>query len=453
MIRRIVTNNNVQTIFANENSDSVFIFKMDVEHVGDLTVPANSMLIFSGGTLTVNSGKIIGSHTTIKAPPVCFIQFSGTCNPTESPQIVSGTWDIDKAYPEWFGAVADGQTDCSTAIEQTMMLVPSEIHFISGVYAISRPIITLVTNVFILGEATIKALCDVNAAISYAYGGDTNNLHEVNCHSMIIGNYPYPTNGEDVYGLRVQPTITGGGCVDGNGVAETGVAIIYGYRTHISDLVIKNTTKFGFISTIAENIAGSCLMQRCVFINQLPDSEFSGFCCRFPAAIHNNKVDCTYENIEIVGYRTGVVHEAENGVFKNVHVWRECALDWTDTVAFHCLAPHISLMACNAENMRSLVQVWATQKNNNGFFANIFNCRASANISTNTTSNGAPIVICKYNNNNFPEVCDKSVVILRGGVFWYDIPFLFINNKSDYDRIYVTRYNRQTLNDHNNVDY
>lgn len=57
MIRRIVTNNNVQTIFANENSDSVFIFKMDVEHVGDLTVPANSMLIFSGGTLTVNSGN------------------------------------------------------------------------------------------------------------------------------------------------------------------------------------------------------------------------------------------------------------------------------------------------------------------------------------------------------------------------------------------------------------
>lgn len=450
MIRRIVTCNNVQTIFTDGNNNSVFIFKTDVEYIGNLTVPANCVLLFSGGTLTINSGKIVGNHTIIKAPPVCFIQFSGTYNPTIPSPIVTGTWDIDKAYPEWFGAVADGQTDCSTAIEQAMMLVPSEIHFISGVYAVSRPVVTKMTNIYILGEATVMAKSGfANYTVDYLEKGTTQ--HSIVVNSLIIGDYPEVGN-KDVFGLRVQPEITGGGCIDGNGVVQWGIAVIRGYRVHIRDLVIKNTTKYGFVSTVVEDIAGSCLMQRCVFMNQLTSELNTDLGAFLPAAIHNNKADCTYENIEIVGYETGVVHNAENGVYKNVHVWRENALGWTYTVAFHCLAPQISLMACFAENMRSLVQVWATEKNNNGFFANIFNCRASANISTNTTSNGVPIVICKCNNTKNPNVCENSAVMLRGGVFWYDIPFLFINNKSYYDRIYVTRYNRQTLNDNNNVD-
>ena len=429
----LVTNTNVQSVFS-QNEYNIFDFQADVIYSGDLTLPSNSVLHFSGGSLTV-IGNLVGNHSAILASPVKCLNVLG----------IDGIWDVDRAYPEWFGAVADGMTDCSGAINMSLMLVPSELHFVSGTYAISQSIVTHLTNIFILSEASINALCDVCGNVKYAPDGNTHNPQILTYHSMIIGAYPYPENGEDSFGLRVQPIISGGGCIDANGLAKTAIALIYGYRTHVTDLIIKNFLEYGFVSTIVEGASGSCLVQRCVFLNQLTSGSVNSTGSCLPAAINNNKPDCTFENIEIYGFNTGVVHNAENGVYRNMHIWRESAQSWTDTVAFHCLTPQISLISCSADNIRKFVQIWATVKNSNGFFANIINCRTSADISTNPEGNGEPIIIYKTISSQYPSLGSSTTIILQGGVFWYEIPFRIVNIISNMDKIIVTRYNRQEL--------
>lgn len=70
-----------------------------------LTLPANCTLDFQGGSFS--NGTIVGSNTKIIA---------GLQKIFNSDIILSGAWNIEKAYPEWFGAVGDGITNDTTAL-------------------------------------------------------------------------------------------------------------------------------------------------------------------------------------------------------------------------------------------------------------------------------------------------------------------------------------------------
>lgn len=70
-----------------------------------INVPENCTLKFEGGSLM--NGHLYGKCTKIKA---------GLYKIFNSDISVAGDWDIEEAYPEWFGAKADGITDSSDSI-------------------------------------------------------------------------------------------------------------------------------------------------------------------------------------------------------------------------------------------------------------------------------------------------------------------------------------------------
>jgi len=122
------------------------IIAQDITLTSDERVGLNVTLIFQGGKI-LGTGNLTGNHTKIIAP-ACQIFSSGVT--------VDGTWDIDCAYPQWFGAEAkdksvfsdntangwESSTDCSDAINKAIkMKGVGEVFLPCGYYKISNPII------------------------------------------------------------------------------------------------------------------------------------------------------------------------------------------------------------------------------------------------------------------------------------------------------------------------
>lgn len=70
-----------------------------------LTIPANCILVFHGGSFI--NGTITGQFTRIEASPYQIFQ-----NIT-----LQGSWCVDYAYLEWFGAIGNGSADDRLAIQ------------------------------------------------------------------------------------------------------------------------------------------------------------------------------------------------------------------------------------------------------------------------------------------------------------------------------------------------
>ena len=88
------------------NPNTIYEIRYDFDlNGGTINVPENCTLKFEGGSLM--NGYICGKYTKIKA---------GLYKIFNSDVSVAGDWDIEEAYPEWFGAKADGITDVSNSI-------------------------------------------------------------------------------------------------------------------------------------------------------------------------------------------------------------------------------------------------------------------------------------------------------------------------------------------------
>lgn len=70
-----------------------------------LTMPANCTLDFQGGSFS--NGTIVGNNTKINA---------GLQKIFNIDIILNGTWNVNEAYPEWFGAVGNGVTNDTIAL-------------------------------------------------------------------------------------------------------------------------------------------------------------------------------------------------------------------------------------------------------------------------------------------------------------------------------------------------
>lgn len=95
----------VQSKFNKSNMIYKIVDDIDLGN-GILTIPSGCTLDFQGGSFS--NGIIKGNLTNIKATiSVIF----------KSNLIPSGTWNIEKIYPEWFGAVGNGVVDCTQSIQ------------------------------------------------------------------------------------------------------------------------------------------------------------------------------------------------------------------------------------------------------------------------------------------------------------------------------------------------
>lgn len=76
---------------------------------GTLNMPSNSVLFFKGGN--ISNGTIIGNNTAVEATQIKIF---------DSDITILGTWSVQEAYPEWFGAKGDKITDDRQAIQNAI---------------------------------------------------------------------------------------------------------------------------------------------------------------------------------------------------------------------------------------------------------------------------------------------------------------------------------------------
>ena len=110
--------------------NTIYEIRYDFDLGGEtLEVPANCVIEFKGGSFS--NGTLKGNNTGIIANPTKIFGEN---------LYASGTWQIDHAYAEWFGAVADDTTDCYSAINKALSMNNS-CRLLKGVYRVNNGIV------------------------------------------------------------------------------------------------------------------------------------------------------------------------------------------------------------------------------------------------------------------------------------------------------------------------
>lgn len=125
-------------------SGKTYVISQDVVLTASEAIPTGVTLIFQGGKITSKSAvTLTGNHTKIVAPIGRIF---------DDKVSVKGSWDIDRAYPQWFGAITydnfvnyNTQTsvkESGDAINKAIIMKQKgEVFLPKGVYVISTPIV------------------------------------------------------------------------------------------------------------------------------------------------------------------------------------------------------------------------------------------------------------------------------------------------------------------------
>lgn len=98
--KNIVNGVNTLTQAMLTQQNTIYVIQYDFTLASDVTIPANCVLEFDGGSISGNK-TLTGTNTGINAGLVKIFNTDVT---------LEGTWDVPDAYPEWFGAKGDGQS-------------------------------------------------------------------------------------------------------------------------------------------------------------------------------------------------------------------------------------------------------------------------------------------------------------------------------------------------------
>lgn len=92
--KNITGGKNVLTSAMIADANTIYHIQYDYDlNEQTITIPSGCILLFEGGS--ISNGTLVGSNTLIQAP-LCKIFENVTIDN-------SGSWDVDEAYPEWFG--------------------------------------------------------------------------------------------------------------------------------------------------------------------------------------------------------------------------------------------------------------------------------------------------------------------------------------------------------------
>lgn len=125
------------------NSNKIYKIVSDIDLQGEeLTLPANCTLDFQGGSFS--NGTLVGSNTKIKA---------GIEKIFGDDIIISGSWNINESYPDWFGVDKTGSTNNSISFSNSILL-SNTIKINNGKYLLDGLDISKPVN--IIGEGAIN---------------------------------------------------------------------------------------------------------------------------------------------------------------------------------------------------------------------------------------------------------------------------------------------------------
>lgn len=133
--KNITEDRNILTQQMINQENTRYILQYDYDLNGQtITIPANCVIEFEGGS--ISNGNIQGNSTIIVSPSRRIFGDTTT---------LIGNWSIDCIYPEWFGAIADGIQDSSTAISHCIKMAQGSssgmtVKFGNGIYLVKAPI-------------------------------------------------------------------------------------------------------------------------------------------------------------------------------------------------------------------------------------------------------------------------------------------------------------------------
>lgn len=170
--KNIAVGKNILTQQMINQENTRYILQYDYDLNGQtITIPANCVIEFEGGS--ISNGNIQGNSTIIVSPSRRIFGDTTT---------LIGNWSIDCIYPEWFGAIADGIQDSSTAISHCIKMAQGSssgmtVKFGNGIYLVKAPIeLSNLSVVKIEGEdKLISTIAGEN--IDYIFKFEDNNIN------------------------------------------------------------------------------------------------------------------------------------------------------------------------------------------------------------------------------------------------------------------------------------
>ena len=152
--------------------NTIYVVQYDFELTENITIPANCVLEFEGGSIGGNY-SIIGTNTCIKA---------GLERIFDTNITLDGAWNLLEVYPEWFGAKGDFDvslkkgSDDSNAINKAISVAEKlnirKVRFSNVNYLVSKGIIINYGDIWLEGSGALlrESVGENNALVSRGGG-------------------------------------------------------------------------------------------------------------------------------------------------------------------------------------------------------------------------------------------------------------------------------------------
>lgn len=143
------------------DGNTIFVIKYDFILTGNVTISANCVLEFDGGSIG-GAYTLTGNNTSIQA---------GVVKIFNTDVILAGIWSVSDAYPEWFGIIAnDNNADLSLVMPQ-LNSFNAKVHFGKGIYNTKNPV-KLIDVEGVSPKDTIISMKKSGTGLYTAYVGD-----------------------------------------------------------------------------------------------------------------------------------------------------------------------------------------------------------------------------------------------------------------------------------------
>lgn len=363
-----------------------------------INVPENCTLKFEGGSLM--NGHLYGKCTKIKA---------GLYKIFNSDISVAGDWDIEEAYPEWFGAKADGITDSSDSILCMFNSVFQSFKFTNGIYCISKPIH------IVLGKRTIEICINKNAEIRAIKAMD---------YMLYLDNNSDYTFKSDFSSIN----ITGAGIINGNFFAEICLTFNNSRRTKIKGLTIKNYTSRGLKLSYDSN-NGSFRINKMIFVNESDNEN--------PIGIECNVHDTILDDIIIINNKIAIINNGSNNLFSNIHSWLYNGSLYSGSIVIDNYAQNCNLFHVIADTVDVLTKIHI---NNTRMILNqCVYIRNNNIVSEDIAKQGKECVVLKESKEGETRYIYTNIIVFGGWFKFTENGTVIRGDKSYNDSVLIGR--------------